>query len=308
MDRWTTALYSGLIIALALSLPVIVIIVITKIIVDQKKQNSISPLSDGFLRGPGHSLRLKYDKAWSDMAVHFMLLPIFSLMPLAIIGSNSIFKKTTNFWFMVIFFITTIIIILKNIIPTTHKILQTKLGLEAEIACGQLLSQLMRNGWYVFHDIPSQKINGKFNIDHILIGPPGVYVVETKGRSKSLTKTGGKQSKILFKNNRLEFPNNKFETKPLEQALANTRHIAEWLPRASGVKFAPEPALLFPGWYFEAKEKPPFPLIGNPKLIVDTLKSKSQAVLTPEQCEQIAYQVEQAVRLSDYLDGADVKR
>lgn len=94
-------------------------------------------------------------------------------------------------------------------------------------------------------------------------------------------------------------------TKPLEQVQINAKYTTEWLSRASGVKFTAEPVLLFPGWYFEAKTKPPFPLIGNPKSIIPVLKKKPQALLSPEQCGQIAYQVEQAVKLSGYVDGKE---
>lgn len=55
-----------------------------------------------------------------------------------------------------------------------------QLGYEGEIAVGQELNQLMLDGYRVYHDFPGDK----FNIDHIVVGPPGVFAVETKARSK----------------------------------------------------------------------------------------------------------------------------
>ena len=50
-----------------------------------------------------------------------------------------------------------------------------RLGLDAELAVGQELDQLMRQGAAVFHDFPADK----FNIDHIVISRGGVFAIET---------------------------------------------------------------------------------------------------------------------------------
>jgi hypothetical protein len=55
-----------------------------------------------------------------------------------------------------------------------------RLGLDAELAAGQELDQLMRHGAFVFHDYPAEK----FNIDHVVICESGVFAVETKARMK----------------------------------------------------------------------------------------------------------------------------
>ena len=61
-----------------------------------------------------------------------------------------------------------------------------RLGYEGELAVGQELNQLLREGYEVYHDFPADK----FNIDHIIIGPAGVYAVETKARQKPTTGKG----------------------------------------------------------------------------------------------------------------------
>ena len=53
--------------------------------------------------------------------------------------------------------------------------LNYRLGLEAEMAVGQELNQLLRHGYWVFHDLPADK----FNIDHVVVGRNGVFAVET---------------------------------------------------------------------------------------------------------------------------------
>ena len=49
-------------------------------------------------------------------------------------------------------------------------------GAEGEKDTARALRQLVRNGWHLFNDIEA----GRGNIDHLLIGPPGVFVLDTK--------------------------------------------------------------------------------------------------------------------------------
>jgi hypothetical protein len=49
-------------------------------------------------------------------------------------------------------------------------------GAEAERRTGRALDRLRKAGWIVVHDLPW----GHGNLDHVLVGPPGVFVVDTK--------------------------------------------------------------------------------------------------------------------------------
>jgi hypothetical protein len=53
------------------------------------------------------------------------------------------------------------------------------LGAEAECAIGELLNELRREGFIVMHDV-EQAYEG--NIDHIVSGPTGVFMIESKAR------------------------------------------------------------------------------------------------------------------------------
>jgi hypothetical protein len=55
-----------------------------------------------------------------------------------------------------------------------------RLGLEGERTVGHALEELRVYGYQVFHDIPGNK----FNIDHVIAGPAGIFTIETKTRSK----------------------------------------------------------------------------------------------------------------------------
>jgi Nuclease-related domain len=52
-------------------------------------------------------------------------------------------------------------------------------GAIAERAVGQALNELRRDGWFVLHDIRQR---GEGNVDHLVSGPGGVFMIETKLR------------------------------------------------------------------------------------------------------------------------------
>lgn len=52
-------------------------------------------------------------------------------------------------------------------------------GAEGEEAVGEILEGLRERGWYVIHDVSF----GRGNIDHIVVGPGGIFTIETKSRA-----------------------------------------------------------------------------------------------------------------------------
>lgn len=51
-------------------------------------------------------------------------------------------------------------------------------GAEGEEVVGGILDGLAAGGWHVIHDVAF----GRGNIDHILVGPGGIFTIETKSR------------------------------------------------------------------------------------------------------------------------------
>lgn len=51
-------------------------------------------------------------------------------------------------------------------------------GAEGEEAVGRILEGLSAGGWCVIHDVAF----GRGNIDHIVVGPGGIFTIETKSR------------------------------------------------------------------------------------------------------------------------------
>lgn len=51
-------------------------------------------------------------------------------------------------------------------------------GAEGEEVVGRVLEELAASGWHVIHDVDL----GRGNIDHIVVGPGGLFTIETKSR------------------------------------------------------------------------------------------------------------------------------
>ncbi|HBY64583.1 MAG TPA: nuclease, partial [Solibacterales bacterium] len=210
-----------------------------------------NPLTSGLLRGPGHTLRESLDELRYDMVAY---VSVSSAMPLIAAAMYLALRKFAteavphwSIWFGVggAGFLFGAV----KVVQLVEKARNLRLGLEAECAVGEELNLLMKEGFSVFHDIPGDKA---FNIDHVVVGPSGVFAVETKGRAK-LAKKGDKSAyTVELRDDRLHFPD-WTGTEPLDQAKRNADWVRKWLSSAIGEPVAVKPVLVFPGWMVERK-------------------------------------------------------
>jgi hypothetical protein len=56
------------------------------------------------------------------------------------------------------------------------------LGYFGERIVAEHLEPLKLQGWRIFHDVPGISNGSSFNLDHIAVGPNGVFAIETKTR------------------------------------------------------------------------------------------------------------------------------
>ena len=116
-------------------------------------------------------------------------------------------------------------------------------GMLAEMAVAQQLDRLMAQQCVVLHDIPG---GGDWNIDHIVVGPHAVFTVETKSRRKP--GAGKASANVTYDGATLKFPDWS-ETKPLDQARAQARWLAEYLRGETGDSTPVIPVVCLPGWF-----------------------------------------------------------
>ena len=164
-----------------------------------------------------------------------------------------------------------------------------RIGYDAELAIGQELDQLMRQGAAVFHDFPAEK----FNIDHIVISPVGVFAVETKGRAKPVLASGA-TARVEYDGKALKFPT-WIETKPIAQAERQAKWLRGWLLKAVGEPVAVRPVLAIPGWFVKRTARGSVNVYSGREL--STLVSKGGFDrLAEDKMQRIIHVVEQRCR------------
>jgi len=121
------------------------------------------------------------------------------------------------------------------------------MGKEGERVVADMLDPLRKNGYRVFHDIPGLN----FNIDHVLIGPGGVFTIETKARTEPMQ---GRPT-VIYDGNALRIENGRPFDEPLNQARAQAHWLADLLNDGRrGTLFTVRPVVVFPEWFIERRE------------------------------------------------------
>lgn len=213
-----------------------------------------SPLTEKLLRGPGETLRRELDEILWDFSAYLAALLAAPFLIFAIFLSQSHFggiPDTVGRWiFMAITMLIATVYLLAKLLRLAKLRQDLQNGLEAEIAMGQELDQLMREGAIVYHDFPAEG----FNIDHVVLTRNGMYAVETKGRMKPDRGGGKKDATVVFDGKSLSFPDWQ-DKKSVDQAVVQARWLTKWISRAVGEAVQVRPVLALPGWWVDRRSR-----------------------------------------------------
>jgi len=262
----------------------------------RRRSGKRNPLTRDLLRAPGESLREQIDDVWADAMAYMTTAPMILLIGYASYVSGIAFGGKKHEPAVAVFLGGALLFLFLWVCFKLWKLLVTKqlltLGYEAELAVGQELNDLARQGYYVFHDLPA----GKFNIDHVVIGPNGVFAVETKGRAKTGRDTGGTEGwKVNYNGKALQFPTWQ-ETEPLAQATRQAQWLGEWLSSAVGAKIPVQAVLVLPGWYVNRTAPDGIPVLTG-KMLGNYLPKLGQGPrLDSSTIQRIVHQVDQRCR------------
>jgi hypothetical protein len=259
------------------------------------KRGRRNPLTSDLLRIPGGSLRNHVEDLSFDIVgfgLCFMVVPL--VFYTQIVTQGSFGGQGLNPYFMALLAMAVSIYMGVRIFKLMRQRNRLRLGMECEMAVGQELNQLMLQGCRVYHDFPAQN----FNIDHVVIGPAGVFAVETKGRAKPDKGRGAEDVRVVYDGKSLQFPG-WCETEPIAQAQRQAQWLARWLKSAVGQDVLVKPALALPGWYVERKDLDM--VVFNSKNPGFLARPKGERVLSDELIQRVAHQVEQRCRTEEPL-------
>lgn len=206
-----------------------------------------SPIRDSPLRQAGQSLVAKINECFEEGLAWFAMLAFSLGIFLGVLGGHflarfypypqiaSFLLVLSTVWYFVGWIRTTI--------PMVSNLTR---GLDGERAVAECLDELRAHGYRVFHDIPSQR-DGGANVDHLAIGPGGIFVIETKTRRKPT----GRDARVTFDGETLLIDGYVPDRDPIGQVCAVSREIGEWLRLDTGQEVASliKPVVVFPGWY-----------------------------------------------------------
>lgn len=203
-----------------------------------------SPLKRRPLRNPGESLQEEMARVLEDQ-----IMPEFSMALILVLLAGWEWWR----WFAkvppqpVLFTVVAIAVAaytVRRFFILRRRYRALRLGLEGEKAIGQFLETLRSQGCRIFHDI----LGEGFNVDHVVIGPHGVFAIETKTYSKpvrgeAVVKYDGE--KVLF--NGMEPDRN-----PVTQARAVRDWVGDLLFRTTGRKWPVRGVIIPAGWYVKS--------------------------------------------------------
>ena len=255
------------------------------------RQTRKSPLSDNLLRGPGQTLVDHIEDDKLDFGFKFgisMAMPVVFILFYFSLPSSQQNSNTISLMLSVFLLLFTWLLL--SMRKQFRQMQKRRLGYEGEVAVAQELNQLMRRGYYIFHDLT---VDDKFNIDHVIIGPAGVFSVETKARSKQNRK-GPEAAKVYVNGSFLQFPTYR-DTSSLDQAISQAKWLSDFLSKSVGKNVAAQPMLTLPGWMVERQRIENGVVVINPKEADKLLASKPD-VLDNQTIQQIKYQLDQRCR------------
>lgn len=257
----------------------------------------VNPLTEDLFRTPGFSLQQRIDSMQWDLMESMMMIPVLTaIVPALFFIQVKIEERSVSFasWVpIVILMIIGLTYYVRKFFKQIKKIENLRLGYACEMAVGQQLEQIVRpdnRPYRVYHDIP---FDG-FNIDHLVVGPKGVFVIETKGRSKPLH-NGNKLFKVSVKGDALHFPKH-IEHEPILQVKRNVQAVRKWLSDATGFDVPVEGVLTIPGWYVTSEEKRKSLYVMNPKQLPYLFPDVQNGKLDLDKIQAISYQISHRVK------------
>jgi Nuclease-related domain len=253
-----------------------------------------SPITQDLLRSPGHTLREQLDDTANDVmgtVLMTMMMPpvLLSLFLMQALLQGAKYAQEVA----PIYLIAMVVVIgmaVWQVLKVAAKMDNLSAGYDAELAVGQVLDQLMRQGAVVFHDIPAEN----FNIDHVVVAKQGVFAVETKGFTKLIRHGGRSDATVVFDGKRLMFPT-WTTSEPLEQAERQAAWLSKWLTSTVGSPFEAVPVLALPGWFVDLKGRGTVRVF-NGKLLAGLLDSRDARALSEQDVQRVAHQLEQRCR------------
>lgn len=163
-----------------------------------------------------------------------------------------------------------------------------------ERAVAEQLDVLRTEGFRVFHDVPAEGLEKKFNVDHVVVGPTGVAAVEVKTRRKKRGIAGREEHVMTFDGQRLIWPWGE-DRCGIDQAQSQAEWLRAFIEKRTGLKVQPKPVLAFPGWYVTERVIGDL-RVANHKWVPKIVRDWKPQPLSADQIDLICRQLDERCR------------
>ena len=160
---------------------------------------------------------------------------------------------------------------------------------EGQIAVAQEVNRLMSDGYQVYHDFPTNR----FHIDHIIVGPNGVFTVKTK----VLPSHGHRNDRSLKIDDQRLIVGNKQDHRTIPFADFQSSWLEKWILTSTGEALSVQPILTLPGWQLKTLNKTSI-LVVKPEAIKDAINGIRWHQISSKTIRLVCEQLEAKCRTS----------
>ena len=203
-----------------------------------------SPLKERPLRQPGQSLLEEREKIREDKVLPWILMAVFFVVLAGWEWFSYLHPRKPMPWLMSFAALLIIAFAAWRVFRWRPRLKALSLGIEGERVVGQYLERIRAKGYRVFHDVVAEG----FNVDHILVGPAGVFTIETKTRSKPVRG----DARVSYDGQTLTVAGFEPDRDPIAQAKGQARWLSALIAESTERRVFVRPVVVFPGWYVDA--------------------------------------------------------
>lgn len=252
---------------------------------DSSTGQNRSPIKNLPVRLPGQSSREHLDRHFENKMLAPILLATFAVCHAVL----EWYRKLANTppsppspWSATVVAVVVVLSVAWYVRKAYVKARQYGQGILGEEAVGQYLEEHLRpQGCQVLHDIPAEG----FNVDHVVVGPTGVFAIETKTHRKPAKGA----SRVKFDGTSVSVNGFRPDRDPVVQAKAQARWLFDLLERSTGRRVFVQPIVIYPGWFVESQPGSGDVWVLNEKALPTFIANARGARLTNEDVHLLAY-------------------
>ena len=247
------------------------------------------------LRIPGGSLLRRLDNLNEQINLYLIYVLILPLIIYSILISYSYFRELqpspTVIWISAIVCIVATVYLVFKLVGLLSRRRRIRLDYEGELAVGQELNQLMLQGFLVYHDFPADT----FTIDHIVVGPIGVFAVETNTLGRRASRGGSSEEPTVTYDGRTLNYGDSSDFETIEQAKQQADWLSNWLATATREPLAVRAIVTLPGWVVKRTSADGIPVV-NPGQFTSLFEHIKPRPVSEKMLNGIREQLEQKCR------------